>query len=251
MRHTADMTFPDGWTRHSHTYDGVTHPTYRQGSGPGVIVIHEIPGITPEVASFGQEVVDAGYTVVMPSLFGEDGAAMTGGTTMRSMRQVCVSNEFTKLRTGETTPVAGWLRSLARDLHAELGGPGVGALGMCFTGGFALAMMVDDSVTAPVLCQPSAPFPVSPARSRDVNLSPGDLDIVKGRCAAGQQVLGLRFRSDPAVGKRFDTLTTELGDAFIRVEFEGKGHSTVTAHRQQEGVDAVLDFFAANLRPTG
>ena len=107
------------------------------------------------------------------------------------------------------------------------------------TRGFALAMMVDDSVTAPVLCQPSAPFAVSPARSRDVNLSPGDLDIVKGRCAAGQQVLGVRYRSDPAVGKRFETLTTELGDAFLRVELDGRGHSTVTVHRQQVAVDVV------------
>ncbi len=244
------MTFPEGWARGSHAYDGVSHPTYRRGSGPGVVVIHEIPGITPEVAVFGQELVDAGYTVVMPSLFGTDGAPMTAGSTAKAFRQVCVSKEFTKLRTGETTPVAGWLRSLARDLHEELGGPGVGALGMCFTGGFALAMMVDDAVTAPVLCQPSAPFAVTPARSRDLNLSPGDLDIVKGRCAAGQQVLGLRYRSDPAVGKRFDTLTTELGDAFIRVELEGKGHSTVTAHRQQAAVDAVLEFLAENLRPT-
>ena len=242
------MTFPDGWTRGTHAYDGASHPTYRQGNGPGVIVIHEIPGITPEVATFGQEVVDAGYTVVMPSLFGTDGAEMTGASTAKALRQVCVSKEFTKLRTGETTPVAGWLRSLARDLHAELGGPGVGALGMCFTGGFALAMMVDTAVVAPVLCQPSAPFAVTPSRSRDLNLSPGDLDIVKGRCAAGQQVLGLRYRKDPAVGKRFDTLTTELGAAFIRVEFEGKGHSTVTAHRQQAGVDAVLDFLADNLK---
>jgi len=243
------MTFPDGWTRGTHTYDGVSHPTYRRGSGPGVVVIHEIPGITPDVATFAQEVVDAGYTVVMPSLFGTDGAPMTGGTTARALRQVCVSKEFTKLRTRETTPVAGWLRSLARELHEELGGPGVGALGMCFTGGFALAMMVDDSVTAPVLCQPSAPFAVSPGRSRDLNLSPGDLDVVKGRCAAGQQVLGVRYRSDPAVGKRFETLTTELGDAFLRVELDGRGHSTVTTHRQQAAVDAVLDFLAANLAP--
>ena len=245
------MTFPDGWTRGAHTYDGVSHPTYRRGSGPGVVVIHEIPGITPDVATFAQEVVDAGYTVVMPSLFGTDGAPMTGGTTARALRQVCVSKEFTKLRTRETTPVAGWLRSLARELHEELGGPGVGALGMCFTGGFALAMMVDDSVTAPVLCQPSAPFAVSPGRSRDLNLSPGDLDVVKGRCAAGQQVLGVRYRSDPAVGKRFETLTSELGDAFIRVELDGRGHSTVTTHRQQAAVDAVLDFLAANLAPAG
>ena len=242
----------DTWTRSEHTADvdgrPTTHPVYRKGTGPGVVVIHEIPGITPEVEAFAQEVVDAGFTVVMPSLFGTDGAPMTARSTARALRQVCVSKELTKLRTGETTPVATWLRSLARDLHAELGGPGVGALGMCFTGGFALAMMVDDSVTAPVLCQPSAPFAVSPARSRDVNLSPGDLDIVKGRCAAGQQVLGVRYRSDPAVGKRFETLTAELGDAFLRVELEGKGHSTVTAHRQQVAVDAVLSFFAEKLR---
>ena len=95
--------------------------------------------------------------------------------------------------------------------------------GMCFTGGFALAMTGGPAVVAPVLCQPSTPFAIGPTRSRDVNLSPADLDIVKGRCAAGQQVLGVRYRKDPAVGKRFETLTTELGDAFIRVELEGKG----------------------------
>ncbi|WP_206062831.1 dienelactone hydrolase [Nocardioides piscis] len=200
------------------------------------------------MAGFAEEVVDAGYTVVMPSLFGKDGAGMTPLSTARALRQVCVSREFTKLRTGETTPVAGWLRSLARDLHAELGGPGVGALGMCFTGGFALAMMVDAPVTAPVLCQPSTPFVPGRKRAADLNLSPADLDIVKGRCAAGQQVLGLQFRKDPLTGTRFETLTRELGDAFIRVEFDGIGHSTVTTHRQQAGVDAVLAFFADNLR---
>ncbi len=242
------MTFPDGWAPGAHTFNGVSHATYRRGSGTGVIIIHEIPGITPEVAAFAQEVVDAGHTVVMPSLFGTDGAPMAAGTTARALRQVCVSREFTKLRTGETTPVAGWLRSLARELHSELGGPGVGALGMCVTGGFALAMMVDESVVAPVLCQPTTPFAIGPTRSRDLNLSSADLDTVKGRCAAGQQVLGVRYRKDPAIGKRFARLTTELGDAFIRVELEGRGHSTVTMHRQQVAVDAVLEFFRQQLR---
>ena len=120
---------------------------------------------------------------------------------------------------------------------------------MCFTGGFALG---DDGghSRASHRCSASRALPSrsGPPRARDLNLSPGDLDIVKGRCAAGQQVLGLRYRKDPAVGRRFETLTTELGDAFVRVEFEGRGHSTVTTHRQQAGVDAVLGFLAENLR---
>ena len=241
------MNLLDTWTRGEHTADGVSHPTYRKGSGPGVIVIHEIPGLTPAVIGFGEEVVAAGFTVVMPHLFGSTETPISLGYTLKSIGRVCVSAEFTKLATGVTSPVAGWLRSLARELHGELGGPGVGALGMCFTGGFALAMMVDDSVAAPVLAQPSAPFAVGRKRAADLNLSPADLETVRARAAGGCEVLGLRYRKDPAVGDRFDRLTREIGDRFIRVEFEGKGHSTLTEHRQQEGVDRVLAFFRDKL----
>lgn len=236
-----------GWSRGSHTFGGITHPTYRRGTGPGVVVIHEIPGITPEVVRFADEVVNAGFTVVMPELFGTTGEPMSVPAVGKALGRICVSREMSMLALGRTQPVADWLRSLARDLHGELGGPGVGALGMCFTGGFALAMMVDTSVAAPVLAQPSTPFAVTPKRSADLNLSPADLDAVRARAAAGCEVLGLRYRSDPAVGKRFDTLSRELGDAFLRVEFDGKGHSTLTEHRQQEGVDRVLAFFREKL----
>jgi dienelactone hydrolase len=236
-----------GWSRGSHTFGGITHPTYRRGTGPGVVVIHEIPGITPEVVRFADEVVSAGFTVVMPELFGTTGEPMSVPAVGKALGRICVSREMSMLALGRTQPVADWLRSLARDLHGELGGPGVGALGMCFTGGFALAMMVDTSVAAPVLAQPSTPFAVTPKRSADLNLSPADLDAVRARAAAGCEVLGLRYRSDPAVGKRFDTLSRELGDAFLRVEFDGKGHSTLTEHRQQEGVDRVLAFFREKL----
>jgi dienelactone hydrolase len=241
------MSLLDSWTAGSHSHDGTTHPTYRKGSGPGVVVIHEVPGLTPKVIGFGEELVAAGYTVVMPSLFGEPEAPFGPKAVARTMARVCVSAEFTKLATGVTTPVAGWLRSLARELHAELGGPGVGALGMCFTGGFALAMMVDDAVAAPVLCQPSAPFPVGARRAADVNLSPADLERVKERVAGGCAVLGLQFEKDPATGTRFDTLDRELGDGFIRVDLPGKGHSTVTEQRSQVAVDRVLSFFAERL----
>jgi dienelactone hydrolase len=201
------------------------------------------------VTAFAEEVVAAGFTVVMPHLFGTPGQGSTAPAIARSIGQVCISREFTKLATGVTTPVAGWLRSLARSLHEELDGPGVGALGMCFTGGFALAMMVDDAVAAPVLAQPSVPLAVGRKRAGDLNLSPADLDVVRRRAREGCEVLGLRFRRDPAVGSRFETLTRELGDAFLRVELEGRGHSTLTEQRQQEAVDRVLAFFEEKLRP--
>ena len=243
------MSALDGWAVGSHTFGGTTHPVYRKGTGPGVVVIHEIPGITPEVAAYADEVVDAGFTVVMPHLFGTPGASMSVPRVVGALGGICVNRELTMLALGHTQPVADWLRSLARDLHADVGGPGVGALGMCFTGGFALAMMVDTSVAAPVLAQPSLPFPVGRKRAADLNLSPGDLAAVRDRAAAGCQVLGLRYRKDAAVGTRFDTLSAEIGDAFIRVEFDGKGHSTLTEHRQQEGVDRVLAFFGEKLGP--
>ena len=212
-----------------------------------MIVIHEIPGLTPDVIAFAEEIVAAGFTVVLPHLFGNPERPMSPAYIGKVLPKLCVSREFTTMATGRTSPIARWLRSLARSLHGELGGPGVGALGMCFTGGFALAMMVDTSVVAPVVAQPSLPFAVGRKRGADLNLSPADLADVRARAAGGCQVLGLRYRDDMAVGTRFDTLTEELGDAFIRVEFDGKGHSTLTEHRQQEGVDRVLAFFDEKL----
>ncbi len=242
------MTLLDSWTLDEHTADGTSYPTYRKGSGPGVIIIHEVPGLTPKVIGFAEEVVAAGFTVVLPHLFGTPETSMNPLSVLATFPKLCVSKEFHTLAAGETSPIAGWLRSLARTLHEELGGPGVGALGMCFTGGFALAMMVDESVAAPVLAQPSLPFAAGRKRAADLALSPVDLAVVKERAAAGCAVLGLRYEKDMAVGTRFETLTREIGDAFIRVEFPGRKHSTLTEHRQQEGVDRVLAFFAERLR---
>jgi dienelactone hydrolase len=242
------MNALDGWTKGSFTHDGVTHQTYRKGTGPGVIVIHEVPGITPDVITFADEVVDQGFTVVLPHLFGTPGAKIGPASMAKAAGQICVSREFLRMAKGTTTPVATWLRALAKELHAELGGPGVGAVGMCFTGGYALAMLADAPIAAPVLAQPSAPFAVTPGRSADLGLSPADLDAVKAKVNAGCEVLGLRYKNDLAVGSRFETLRRELGDNFIAVEFPGMLHSTLTMHRQQLGVDRVLSFFREKLQ---
>jgi len=240
----------DGWERGSFSGGGLTRDTYRRGSGPGVIVIHEVPGITPKVTEFANEVVDAGFTVLMPSLVGTPGKPMSNGYAMQSLLRVCVSREFTSWATGRTSPVIGFLRELARSLHAECGGPGVGAVGMCFSGGFALGMMVDGHVAAPVLSQPSLPFPAGRRRGADLNLSPSDLAGVKQRAGAGCEVLGLRFDQDALVGTRFDTLRKELGDAFVAVEYPSstkRDHSVLTEQRVDDGVQRVLEFFRQRL----
>jgi dienelactone hydrolase len=220
-----------------------------------VIVIHEIPGITPKVTAFANEVADAGFTVVMPLLVGEAGREVTGAYGMRSMLRVCVSKEFTNWALNQTSPVISWLRALAKSLHDEVGGPGVGAVGMCFSGGFALGMMVDDIMLAPVLSQPSLPFAgglKAKVRGADLNLSPADAAAVAQRASDGCQVLGLRFTGDKLVGTRFDSLRALLGDAFIAVELPSaskRDHSVLTEQRDEPSVARVIDFLREKLQP--
>ena len=244
------MSIP-GWDHSAFTHDGVTHATYRKGSGPVVVVVHEIPGITPKVLEFAERVVAQGFTVVMPLLVGEVGRKPSGSYIASSMRKICISREFTTMAMHKTSPIISWLRALARQMHSEVGGVGVGAVGMCFSGGFALGMMVDDIMVAPVLSQPSMPFAVGSNRSADLNLSPSDEARIVERAQAGCQVLGLRFTGDKLVGTRFDSLRKLLGDAFVAVEFESttkQDHSVLTEQIQEEGVTRVLEFLKLKLQ---
>jgi dienelactone hydrolase len=253
------------FTRGAFTHGSITHEVYRSGEGPAVIVIAEIPGITPKVATFARRVRELGCTVFLPVLFGEPGREASGGYIARSIAGACVSREFAAFATHRTAPVSEWLRALARHAHSECGGPGVGAIGMCFTGGFALGMMATPEVIAPVLSQPSLPLRPSRKGKASVQLSPEDLAIVKERVADGICVLGLRFTGDRAVpGERFETLRRELGDGFIGVEIDSSpdndwgipknAHSVLTehlvdapGHPTRIALDQVLDFFRDRL----
>jgi dienelactone hydrolase len=255
----------DGFETTTFAHDGKTRDVFRKGSGPAVIVIAEMPGITPEVVAFANRVVEIGCTAVLPHLFGDPGREASVGYTLRSIAPACVNGEFTVWATGRTSPVIDWLRALAKHEHEVCGGPGVGAVGMCFTGGFALAMAVDDRMLAPVLSQPSLPFPISKKHRRDVGLSEADLAKVKHRCAAdGLCVLGLRFTGDSFVpAERFVRLREELGDAFVGVEIDSSAgnpwghpkaaHSVLTLHLKDEpgptrdALDKVLDLFRSRL----
>jgi dienelactone hydrolase len=253
------------YSENTFEFEGKSRRVFRRGEGPAVIVIAEIPGITPSVVEFADRVVDLGCTAVLPHLFGEPGAEATMGRALGVVTWGCVSREFATWVTRRTSPVTVWLRALGRHEHERSGGPGIGVVGMCFTGGFALAMMVDDTVLAPVLSQPSLPFPVSRRHKRDLGIDDADLVRVKERCAAGVEVLGLRFTGDVAAPPaRFSRLRDELGDAFVGVEIDSsKGnargiprsaHSVLTEHLVDEpghptrdALDKVLDLFRTRL----
>ena len=250
--------------------DGVTKKVYTAGSGPAVIVMTEMPGISPHVARFSRWVRDAGFTVYMPSLFGRDGAVPSVEEGLPVMQRACVSAEFRAMVANQTSPVTIWLRALARLAHAECGGPGVGAIGMCFTGNFALTMMLEPVVRAPVLSQPSLPLNDRAA----LEIDPEDLAAVSRRLERDDlTVLAYRFEGDRfCTAERFCAYAEALGDRFVpRVlpdaaanrqttpffeKVVNSPHSVVTAHLIDEAGeptlaarDEILAFFAKRLLP--
>jgi dienelactone hydrolase len=253
----------EGFREKAFTYDGTTRAVYRSGAGPGVVVMHEIPGIHPGMISFAERLAAAGFSVAMPVMFGMPGRPVSTGYILRELVHVCVSREFRLLAAHRSSPITDWLRALCRSLHAELGGKGVGAIGMCLTGNFALALMVDEVVMAPVLSQPSLPFPFGKDRRAGLHLSDQDLAVAKGRRVP---VLGLRFTGDSACPvERFDRLRAEFGDCFEAIEIDSsKGnafgippdaHSVLTlhfvdhdGHPTRMALDRTIEFFRARLR---
>ncbi|GAA1670595.1 dienelactone hydrolase family protein [Kribbella yunnanensis] len=217
-----------GWRRAPFTGAGQTYDCFEKGEGPGIVVIPEIPGLTPEVLGYAEHLVSEGFTVVIASPFGTPGKSESALYVLGTLSRLCVSKEFRAFAADAERPITQFLRAVAADLAARTPGRGVGVIGMCFTGGFGLATAVDDVVRAPVLSQPSVPLPLTAKLRRDPGLSRRELDVVKERTRTdGLCVLGLRFSKDPmAPADRFTTLRAELGDAFEVIELDsGPGNS--------------------------
>jgi dienelactone hydrolase len=249
----------------SFEHDGITRKVLKASpegkSQRGIVVVHEVPGITPEVVNFADRLVDRGATVWMPSLVGTPGQEPSAPYIVQSSAKVCVAKEFAFWASDESPPITQWLRALARALSGELGGQKVGALGMCFSGGFALAMAADPVVWAPVLSQPAGPMPVGSARRRSAHVATEDLNQVIDK---GCQVMGLRFTGDMAVpSERFAALKEALGPKFTAIEIKSpdralsikrSAHSVLTedlidvpGHPTHTALHQVLDFFDAQL----
>jgi len=249
-----------GFEKFDFTDGPYTRPVYRKGAGPAVIIIHEIPGLHPLVLRFADHVAEAGMTAWCPSLFGTPGKPVSRRYALASMfGAVCIRREFSVWSTDRSSPIVEWLRALARKAHAECGGKGVGAVGMCFTGGFALAMMTEPSVVAPVLSQPSMPAVAgSRKRAAGFDASPAEVACARRRFAEENlSMIGLRYRSDVLVpDARFESYRREFGDRFEAIELDDEDaapapippHSVLTLHLKEDGPskaaeDRVLEFF--------
>jgi dienelactone hydrolase len=244
------------------TLDGKTKLVFVTGSGPAVIVMSEMPGIYAGVARFARWVRDAGFTVWMPQLFGVPGRKITMSYGLRSMVMGCISREFRAFAANDSSPVTQWLRALARHAHPLCGGKGVGAIGMCFTGNFALSMMLEPAMLAPVLSQPSLPL----FQAGGMHISPSELEQVKKRLEREDlTVRAYRFEGDPfCKAARFDAYQQALGDRFeptvlpdsaARKGTPMKPHSVVTMHlidregeKTRAARDEILAFFAQRLK---
>ncbi|AXQ28650.1 dienelactone hydrolase [Solimonas sp. K1W22B-7] len=251
-----------GFTCSPLSLDGERRDVYRRGQGRAVIVMSEVPGITPQVARFATRVADAGFSVWMPQLFGTPLEPVTPLTAARTIARVCISREFRLLAANQSSPIVDWLRALARHAHAECGGPGVGSVGMCLTGNFGLALMLDAPVIAPVLAQPSLPGGLSHAQRSGLHASPEEIAAAHDKIdKQGARILGLRFDGDPMCrAERFERLQGEFGAAFEAIVVPSNranpqamkpAHSVMTTHlidREGEPTRAALDRTLAFLR---
>ena len=254
------------FTGFSFGHEGRERTVYRKGEGPAVIIMHEVPGISVEVVRFARKVVDAGFTVFMPRLFGPVGVKTTPFNRTSELAKLCVSREFHVLAENRSSPIVDWLRALARHAFEEIGGRGVGAVGMCVTGNFALTMTLDPWVIAPVMAHPSFPLPVTRAKAAAVHATPETLANARRRIREeGLKVLGLRFHGDVLFCRaaRFQTMRRELGEGFEGLELPAASakpqpeppHSVLTINLiDREGeptrtaVDRVLAFLSERLR---
>ncbi|HMA72587.1 MAG TPA: dienelactone hydrolase family protein [Xanthobacteraceae bacterium] len=253
----------DDFARRDLTFLGKTKPVLTMGTaGPAVIVVHEVYGFTPTLARFCRWIRDGGFRVYAPVLFGSVDTSNPERILPSRLLGLCISREFYLFAAGKSSPVVEWLKELARLTHRECGELGVGAVGMCLTGNFALAMAVVPEVLAPVLAQPGLPSHKPAA----LDVSASDLAAVRSRVEReGFLVRGYRFQGDVVCrAARFETLRRELGNGFVGITLPDSAanpqgrkppHSVFTTELidaagqpTRAAVDEVVGFFRERLR---
>ncbi|MEL7481626.1 MAG: alpha/beta fold hydrolase [Pseudomonadota bacterium] len=187
---------------------GISHTVFEEGTGPGVVLMHELPGMTDEFWRLANWLSEH-FTVYAPDLFGNS-RKPTPANPGRNLLRACISREIHLFAEDDPGPITQWLRALSKKLHEQTNGPGVGVIGMCMTGNFALTLALDSWVAAPVSSQPGLPA-TTPFRNRDGGLQISTEE--KTKLANREiEIMGLRFEGDRLCrAARFDAIRELVG----------------------------------------
>lgn len=262
---------PEGFSSFLFKDQNIEHTVFVGGSGPAIVIMHELPGMVPETITFARRLQEAGFTTYLPLFFGRPGKKNSTLSDAGYALRLCISREFYLFKRNASSPIVTWLRALCNHAHNQCGGPGVGVIGMCLTGGFALSLLTEPSVIAPVMSQPSLPAcPLGSKRAkqechRELDLSAEELEIAKRRAAEGITIRGYRFTGDTLCpSARFDRLREEFGSAFIPLEIDSSpgnvhgyaanSHAVFTIHYSDEpesptrkALDGLIDYYQKKL----
>ncbi len=221
---------------------GISRWLYTGGKGPGVVLLHELPGMSVECRELGDRLIQDGYAVYMPLLFGKPESVNLLSNTVAA----CISREIHVFSKRGMGPITDWIRALCRHALKEQGGKGVGLIGMCLTGNFALSLVADNEVLAPVACQPSLPI----AAAKELAMDEAQLAAAKKAAAekGPGSILGFRYEKDSICPRaKFERIRAEFGDSFDGTEIPGDGHSTLTEHLDDGALTKTLAFFKSKL----
>lgn len=233
--------------------DPIRHDVYSLGSGPAVVVIQELPGIGPQTLRLADQLRAAGFQVVLPHLFGPLGKTSMVGNLARV---ICMRREFHLFQSNGSSPIVHWLRALCRDLAERTAGKGVGVIGMCLTGNFAISLMADDAVMASVASQPSMPL----LKQSELHMSQEEIAEIKDHIDRVGPMLAYRFDGDKLCSRtKFQCLNeafNEPGAERIRLQtLPGSGHSVLTldfvdqhGHPTRQALDEIIEYFAQQLK---
>lgn len=213
---------------------------YCCGAGPPVVVMHELYGATPNLFRFAYRVAAAGFSVYVPILFGQPNRSGTGFYAVQQAVAVCLTSEFAVFASNRLSAITDWLRALASAISAAHNGKGVGVVGLCLTGNFALSMMLDPITVAPVVCEPALPFAVSGAARRALHLSDSEIAAITARTEQGLKILAFRFNGDCiSPSERYENLCTTFpgairGDGYLKPTCP-HAHSVFVEHYDDSG----------------
>lgn len=230
----------------------VSHDVYSKGESPGcVVILQELPGIGPETLSLADSFVHRGFRVVLPHLFGPLGRISLLGNMLRVM---CLRREFALFEANKSSPIVDWLRALCADLKRQEDISGIGVIGMCLTGNFAISLMVEEGVLAGVASQPSMPL----FKQQDLHLSASEIADAREALDEKGPMLAMRFVGDPLCrAEKYAAIDQAFNDDRTRIkliEIPGKGHSVLTldfikgGEPAQAALDEVFAYFDAQLK---